>query len=99
MTPGARRYRVAHGKQDQLQAPLEGNDHPWLQNPSVSHASAITPPGLLFYAPLFPFCSRSGALPDAQVGSITAMTCFANGGMTYLASGDEHGTLTLWRVL
>lgn len=60
-------YRVAHGKQDLLHAPLEGNDHPWLQNPSV--------------------------------GSITAMTCFANGGMTYLASGDEHGTLTLWRVL
>jgi hypothetical protein len=35
----------------------------------------------------------------AQVGSVTTMACFVNSGVTYLASGDEHGTVAVWRVL
>ncbi len=41
-----RRYRVAHGKQDLLYVPLQGDDHPWMQKPSVTdfiHASAQLP--------------------------------------------------------
>ena len=74
---------MAHGKQDQLYAPLETDDHPWLQDPSVSHV----------------FAAQAPLVTHVQVGSVTAMACFANGGMTDLASGDEHGTVALWRVL
>ena len=45
------------------------------------------------------FAAAVPLVTHAQVGSVTTMACFANGGMTYLASGDEHGTVALWRVL
>ena len=54
---------MAHGKQDQLYAPLETDDHPWLQDPSVSHV----------------FAAQAPLVTHVQVGSVTAMACFANG--------------------
>jgi hypothetical protein len=30
---------------------------------------------------------------------VTTMTSFVNAGVTYFATGDEHGTVTVWRVL
>ena len=96
------RYCVEHGKQAQLSSPAAAAaDRPWAENPSVGSITAMAcfvnngeGCGGGVIAAFAASAAAAAAFAAAVIITVIIIT-----GVSYVMTGDEQGTVAMWRVL